>query len=406
MNAFWIVFRYSFMERIKAKSFALMTVALVLFISAMVWVPKWIDAYSAQQKGEIAVFNSGILLSDVVQLEQQVSDRFVWRLADDFETEKTRLEANELDAIIEIGEVQESPVVTVTVRKKEDFPILDRLASYIQSVYSMQQIEQLSLTAEQYNQLQASVNVQVEETSDSQKTLENMYIPVYLLTFMLYLLIYMFGGGIATAVAVEKSSRVKEILITKVKPNHLLLGKIFGVGSAGLLQFVLILLLSYAVIHAGGGELKLFGMPFRLSAMDGQTLFCLIVFFILGYFFYATLFAATGSLVSRMEQVNQMTMPVSIFIAGAWMFSLVSIPNADSQLVEVLSYIPFFTPFLMFVRVGLTELSWLQIALPILILFVSVILGGLLSAKIYRVGVLLYGQKPTAKLVVKAMRSM
>lgn len=119
MNAFWIVFRYSFMERIKAKSFALMTVALVLFISAMVWVPKWIDAYSAQQKGEIAVFNSGILNLDVAQLNQQVSDRFVWTLTDELATAKKRLEEKEIDAIIAISEGQGSPVVTVTVRKRK-----------------------------------------------------------------------------------------------------------------------------------------------------------------------------------------------------------------------------------------------------------------------------------------------
>ncbi|UUZ97203.1 ABC transporter permease [Paenibacillus sp. P25] len=227
---------------------------------------------------------------------------------------------------------------------------------------------------------------------------------MYFMILLLYFMIISYGGSVASAVAVEKGSRIKEVLITKVRPVQSLFGKVIGVGLAGLTQFLLIVLGAVLwFLLSGGQAVRIGGLSLDLSAVSGATLFYFVLFFLLGYFFYASLYAALGSLVSRAEEMNNATMPLSILVMLAFFAGMVALGYPDSVWTAVASYIPFFTPILMFVRVGMTDISPLAVVPPTLILLASVAGGCLLAAKIYSVGVLLYGQRPTMRAVWKAM---
>jgi ABC-2 type transport system permease protein len=132
----------------------------------------------------------------------------------------------------------------------------------------------------------------------------------------------------------------------------------------------------------------------------------MLIFYLLGYLIYATIFAAVGSLVSRAEEVQQAITPAMLFIVAAFLLAMFGIGSPNAAWVTVLSYVPFFSPFLMFLRIGVSNPAWWEIALSLGILIVSIFILVWMAAKIYRVGVLMYGKKPSMREVYRAIQMM
>jgi len=130
-----------------------------------------------------------------------------------------------------------------------------------------------------------------------------------------------------------------------------------------------------------------------------------LVFFVLGYLLFASIYAALGSLVNRSEEVNSITTPVTIIMVGTYLLSIYSLGNADSELVRWLSFVPFFTPMLMFIRVALSNPAWWELLISVVLLALSSLFFAWVAAKIYRIGVLLYGKRPSFREVGRLLRS-
>lgn len=411
MRNFGLVFAYSFKERLRSKAFTYLTLIMIVLLAALVLVPKYFQDDESSTVGEIAVLDKTGAITTAEGFKENVSPSYDWRIisGDEMAGELKRLEEKEtLLGIVQVENQGSQPVLTLTVNKADDAPYIRELNSYVQTQYTMMQIHKLNLGQEQQAQLTSAVQIQVEEMEAGSKSLATTYWPVYLVNFMLYLLIYMFGSNVAVSVSVEKGSRVKEILITKVKPVQLLFGKVFGVGLAGILQFGIIVGAAYLImtLSGTGAVLELFGMQVDFSILGGTSVMLLTLFFILGYFFYAALFAAAGSMVSRSEEINQVTLPVSLMLMAGFVVAIIAMASPDGTLAVVGSYIPFLTPFVMFARIGASDPTAMEIVIPTLILFVSTLAACWLSAKIYQVGVLLYGQKLNPKLLYKAIKAL
>ena len=229
----------------------------------------------------------------------------------------------------------------------------------------------------------------------------------YVLLMMLYMTILMYGQFVITSVATEKSTKTMELLITAVKPGVLMFGKVIGIGLAGLTQFALYLLV-------GGVALSLnLGSWMGLSVDVGQIIaFALssnlfifaIIFFLLGFFQYAFVYAAFGSTVTRLEEANSVaTFPMLLFIA-AFMVSMFGMTSgASAQYITVLSYVPFFSPLVMFVRMCITDVAWFEVAIAIAINVAALIATGILGGRIYKVGAMMYGNPPKLGTIMKYM---
>ncbi|MGG3284502.1 ABC transporter permease [Paenibacillus solani] len=412
MRQFGLVFGYSFMERVRSKAFKIMTVIMILIMAALVFLPKFIGGIQHMSEGDIAVLDTTGIVTDTEGFKQQVSDSYNWRIIQEADLAKEKAELEKEGNVLGIVTIREQgnlPVLNVTVNKMDDASgYLTELNRYVQTLYTFSEMNKLELEPLAKERLTASVQMEVEELKVGSKSLMTMYLPVYLIMFLLYFLIYFFGANVATSISIEKGSRVKEILITKVSPIQLLYGKILGVGLAGLLQFsIIIASASLMLMFSGSGtKLEFIGFQVDFSVFDGKTVAMLVVFFMLGYFFYASLFAAAGSLVSRSEELNQVIMPISLLLMLGLFYAFFNLADADSTAALIGSYIPFITPFMMFIRIGMSDPTWIEILLPTLVLFLSTLGACWLSAKVYQVGVLLYGQKPTPKLIYKAMRSL
>jgi ABC-2 type transport system permease protein len=221
------------------------------------------------------------------------------------------------------------------------------------------------------------------------------------LLMILYTSILMWGQVVMGGVIEEKSSRVIEVVASGVPPTQLLAGKLLGVGAAGLTQFLVWSLSLLGISLATAGPVAA-GLP--MPEIRPLVLVSFVVFFILGYAFYASLYAAIGAAVNTMQEAQNFIFPVIIpLILGLVCFPVV-LESPDGPLAVVLSLVPFLTPLLMFLRIVVLTPPWWQIALS-LVLMGAAIWGVLwLSGRIYRVGILMYGKKPTFPELVRWVR--
>jgi ABC-2 type transport system permease protein len=217
-----------------------------------------------------------------------------------------------------------------------------------------------------------------------------------------------YGTWVAMSVAEEKGSRVMELMLNAATPTQMLAGKVIGNGAAGLTQYGLTILAALAGLFAQGpirdvvlGKSGASGPPAGLSpAVFGAF----IVLFLLGFILYALLYAALGSLVSRQEDVQSATSPLMMLIMSGYFVSIFAISAINETWVVLLSYVPFFTPYLMLARVAAGHVEWWEFPLAVGIMLATIAVALFLAARIYSAGVLLYGQRVGLRQVLKAAR--
>ena len=241
--------------------------------------------------------------------------------------------------------------------------------------------------------------------SDTEKTTSRSL--AYVLDILLYTTIIVYGMWIAGGVVEEKSNRVMEIMINAATPTQLMAGKILGIGAAALTQYLCITIPG-AIALASQGRIAqaLLGTRSGAAALDltGISVTAVVAFlgfFVLGFLLYAGLYASAGSLVSRQEEVQQIAAPMQVAMIGSFFAALFTLGKPDAPLARVLSFVPFTSPLVMLTRVLVGSPAPWEVALSVIILIVSIVLSILLAARIYRVGVLLYGARPTLRSVWK-----
>ena len=226
----------------------------------------------------------------------------------------------------------------------------------------------------------------------------------YIMVFLLYFAIIMYGQLVASSVAAEKSSRAMEVLITSASPNSLIFGKVFGSGLAGILQLAVMLGSAFFFYNLNQ---QYWGGNMVISALGEVSLpliGLMIVLFVLGFFIYSFMFGAIGSLVSRVEELNTAIMPMTLLFAASFLIVMFSMQSGavDSTLMIICSYIPFTSPMAMLARVTMSQVPTIEVIISIAVLVLSILIIGWLSAKIYKIGVLSYGKPPKLTTVIKA----
>lgn len=249
-----------------------------------------------------------------------------------------------------------------------------------------------------------------ERTEDgrSPEELAGRLAAVTALVVLVFAAIITYGQWIATSVAEEKSSRVMELLICAASSRELLAGKVLGAGAAGLTQYVAVVVPASATIAlqdriaaALTGETP---PASDYAALDMPLLLAFGGFFLLAFSFYALLYAAAGSLATRSEEVQQVAMPMMLLLTAGYVVSFVAFEDTDAQWVRVMSYIPFFSPTLMLARLGLGHVEPWEVGLAVGLLLLAIALAFLLAARVYRAGILLYGQRRGFRTIFRATR--
>jgi ABC-2 type transport system permease protein len=228
------------------------------------------------------------------------------------------------------------------------------------------------------------------------------------LIVLMLMAIITYGTWVAMSVAEEKGSRVMELMLNAATPTQMLAGKVVGNGAAGLTQYGVTILAALAGLWAQGpireivfGKAGSAGPP---SGLSPAVLAAFIALFLLGFILYALLYAALGSLVSRQEDVQSATSPLIMLIMSGYFIAIFGLSAINETWVVVLSYVPFFSPYLMLARVAVGHVEWWEFTLAIGIMLATIAAALFVAARIYSAGVLLYGQRVGLRQVLKAAR--
>ncbi len=275
--------------------------------------------------------------------------------------------------------------------------------SAVKDLYQLKMLRRHGLSAEQAGQVM-TVQIKPNVQNLGKDQTKNFY-SAFIMIYALYVAVMTYGQMVATNVASEKSSRAMELLTTSASPVAMMFGKIIASCLAGLTQLVGIFgsaLLFYNLNRASWQGNQMINSIFNVPP---DLLLYMILFFLLGFFIYGMMYGAVGSLVSKPEDIGSVAMPIIlVFVIGfAVVMSSIEDPN-NAIGMKICSFIPFTSSMAMFARIAMGSVSTGEIALSIAILVVSTVLIGVLAAKIYRAGVLMYGTRPKLRTIWRSIR--
>ncbi|WP_438431275.1 ABC transporter permease [Gorillibacterium sp. sgz500922] len=429
MRGFWTVLRFTFLNRIRSKSFISVTIIFALLIAAGVNAPSIVAHFSEGKTTKVGVFADGELaplLKEVVGSQEKDKLSLVEY------PDKGSAAANEAFAqtAVENGEV--SGFLVAKPGAEGTFPSFrylskgtftqtgtsTKLEAALQTVKLKQTVKELKLTEEQIALLNAPVVLErlqinsggtgTDHASEGKTPSEQLvsYILVYALMVLLFMALSMYGNMTASEITAEKSSRVMEVLITSVSPLKQMFGKVFGMFLLGVVQMAVFILVAVGSLNLPNNQDFFAENNLDFGSVPASLYVYFVLFYLLGFFLYVILYAAMGSIVSRTEELGQAIMPVTILSLAAFYIGLYGINAPSGTFIRVASFIPFFTPNVMFLRIGmLSGVPGWEIGLSLALLVAAILFFGWLSAKIYRTGVLMYGKRPSIKEIRKAMKA-
>ncbi len=423
MSQFFSILSFEYFGYLKKKGFIVTTILFMVVIGAVLSFPRFSDMFNGEKSAELST-SSGVT--------QETSKAVSGRLLINDNTTSDKAATVEYFSKAMLGTVVEQSDLDIDGLKKQVEGENNLSALYIgndKSYYIVKNVTMYDttqhfidelLTSKKKTEALASLGVSTEKaqevlttavvteivkTESGKDQMQNFFY-TYILIFALYMAIMLYGQFVATGVASEKSSRAMELLITSAKPANLMFGKVIGAGLAGLTQMTLILgsaFVFYNVNISYWGDNMLINSIFNMPI---SILLFTLLFFILGFFIYAFMYGALGSLVSRMEDINTTVMSVTMIFIFAFIFVVISMGsgNVDTTIMKVLSFVPFTSPMAMFVRIAMGEVQTIEIVISVVLLIVTTIGIGFISAAIYRLGVLLYGKPPKISSVLKMLR--
>ncbi|CEA03055.1 ABC-2 family transporter protein [Metalysinibacillus saudimassiliensis] len=412
MREFWIIFKQAFMTKAKTKSFVITTIIMMLGIVLMTNITTIIDKVSdLTGSGEadtltLLVADDALYQNIAQHLDDKSYDFTIKRAKKDEQALIDEVKKEKLDAFAKVELTTDEQLVATyqTSSMMDDKGAM--LQEILQAIQTEKQAEKLSLTQTEVQTLFAPVQFEEKNISASAKSeaeLGQARVLVYVLMFLIYFAVILYSGMIATEVATEKSSRVMEILISSVSPVKHMFAKVIGIGMLGIVQMILLGLTGFIAVRTSSATGDI-GEFIKFSDVNPMTLVYGAIFFLLGYFLYATLAALLGSLVSRIEDVQQMIMPMTILIVIAFIIAMTGLGNPELAYLKWASYFPFFTPLVMFMRVGLLDLPMWEPLLAIAIMLITIGVLGWFGARVYRGGVLMYGPSRSLKDIKKAVQ--
>ena len=422
-----------YLNKVTNKSFILATFLTPLIIVGFIMLLMYLMSVNNDTVKVISVVdNTGYFTNSLVS-----SDDLKFEFINDFDLEEAKLiSKTKADyGLLYIPNYRDlNQIADSTMFISEDSPsmsIISRIEGRIEKVLTNKNFENVGLDIEKINKSKIYINLYQESFEGEETTKMDGFAKVMfgmILGMLLYFFIFVYGSMIMMSVIEEKTSRIVEIMISSVKPFQLMMGKILGTSLAGLTQFLvwglLIMMFSYLMISAFGIESTTQNNELLLNSSGNMTmnqealdmisafislpllniLIAFLLYFLGGYLLYASLFAAIGAAVDNQTDAQQFVMPLTIILILALYAGMLTVPEDPNGTVSILlSHIPFTSPVVMLMRIPYGVPVYEQI-ISIIILYLTFVLCIWLAAKIYRVGILMYGKKPSYKELIKWLK--
>ena len=410
MKQLMTVLQFEYMTFVKGKMFIVSTIIMVIAGLILPAVP----SFGGMLSGGIMGTEEGAVIAVADASGLFPKEKFSEYLSDyefiDYTGgagARAALESGADDIAVEIRE-DLSFTLYVSVMKISYYAILSEIDSMVRREYRMAKLGEAGLAPEDaggildFNPQGRIEAVSAPDAGDAENYQENM-VYAYAMLFLLYFGLLMFGQYILTSVIREKTTKTMELLITSCKPSSLIHGKVFGVGLASLTQ--LLLLGAAAVVSMNfNASINAGAEDILIVAVKPVIIACMFIFFLLGFFAFGYIYAALGSTVSRMEDANSASVFPMMLIIVAFFGAMAGLLNPGASWVTVMSYIPFISPMVMFMRVCLGTATLAEAAAAGGIQLLAIVFTGWLGGHIYRMGTLMYGKKLNVKDIIAAVK--
>lgn len=427
MQKLLTVLKREYMTRIRTKGFIFGTIAMPFFVLLVTIGPIALTAVRTEKIHTLAVIDLPGGLFERIQAQLDQKNAKGQRLYDlkqlivqpenldaVLQSQKAELAEGTFDGIIVIpADVFEKNEVQYYGKNVTDFQRNQEIRSAISHVLQEIKLAQHNLDPELVKSLTRRVTlttIRIERSGREQVGGVSTFMLAFVLVFFLYMALIFYGTYVMRAVIEEKASRVVEVLISSIRPFHLMAGKILGVGSVGLTQFLIWAITASLIFAASGMFFNVMGLSdeagreLAVPSVGPDVMFYFVLFFVLGYLLFATLYAAVGAMVNSEQEGQQLQMPIIAFLIAPMIMLNFVIRDPGSTISVAMSHIPFFSPIIMFARIVIEKPALPEILLSILLLVASIYVLILLAAKIFRVGILMYGKRPTVPEIWRWLR--
>lgn len=435
MNKIWIIIQREFMTRVKKKSFILLTILMPFIFAALIMVPLMLATIEGdEQKTVMVIDKTGRYVGS---LKSTANYAFV-PTADNKDEYYT--DDSEVEAVVQITDDLAQNPKAVTIYSPRE--VKAELLGYVETSLG-EQVRREKLTAYNIPELediledvQAEFHVAtVKRNAEGDETSSNTYIAMaagFIFTFLIYMFVMSYGGMVMQSVMEEKTNRIVELMVSSVKPFQLMMGKIIGVALVGFVQLAIwgvmlsvILLVCSSIfgLSAAPNVPAVAGADMQMNAVAQQAAsgeaaeimsalmglpyaelgIMFVLYFVGGYLLYASFFAAVGASINAQEDSSQFIMPVVLIMVFGLYAAMYSAENTNGPLAFWASMFPLTSPIVMMVRIPF-GVPWWEEVLSLGLLFATSVAFVWLSARIYRVGILMYGKKPSIREMLKWVR--
>lgn len=412
MKQFFTIFKFELSGYLKNKIFTGLTVILILVMAAVLFFPRFSQSKTPDADSIGTSYASKMLLQESTETDASLLAQCIKQQLGDIEItvsdkSEEQMKKEIMDEKYDIAVIMTSPlsyryiVKTAGITDMTGYAVDDAIIS----CYRMKKLADLGVPQEEAADiLESGVTSEAVIIGNDQS---QSFFYTYILMFLLYFAVMVYGQFVAQGVALEKSSRAMELLITSAKPVNLMFGKILGAGAAGLIQLVLLLGSAFGFYAVNrqywqGNMIiaSIFGMPAKMLAFT-------VLFFVLGFLIYSFMFGAAASLANKLEDINTLTMPVMFCMIITFFITIFSMVggNVDSPLMKIASFVPVTSPMAMFTRITMGSVSAAEIAVSVAILIASTVITGYVAAAIYKAGVIMYGKPPKLNELVRAVKN-
>lgn len=427
MHKIKLIIAREFLTRVKKKSFIIMTILGPILFGAVAIMPALIQKLSEKETYKI------ILIDEAPKIFQThlLSNAGLHFINDTLSIKEAKLKFSkyEADAILYIPAdyIKNSHLIRLISEKQLGIEVKSTIEEVLSHEIEVTKIKALGLTQEQVETTKTELSIKTQTLNGENNDSELATFVGFFTGGLIYFFIFFYGTQVMRGVIEEKTNRIIEVLISSVKPFELMMGKIIGIAFVGLTQFLLWIILSFAITNFASNYLENSKLDTKniahqledksINHVDNSKvtetiqqnlaainfpliLSCFIFYFLGGYLFYSSLFAAVGSAVDNETDTQQFILPITIPLIFAFIVAQSVIGDPNSQLAYWCSFIPFTSPIVMMVRISF-GVPWYELAISMILLIAGFILTTYLAGRIYRVGILMYGKKPTYKEIRK-----
>lgn len=410
MKQFGKILRFELTYYLKNKVFVGTTVLLVLVIAAVMCWPMYSGVFEKSNDAEVSAFPVMLVKTRSEENTEMIEASFreafpgydVTVYAGDDDELRSAITSGDAECAFVLNDLDSYTYYVDNLSMYDTNPQTANEA--LRRLYQTIALISGGMTEEEAG---AVMNITIAgEVESLGKNQADNFFYTYVMIFALYMVIMLYGQLVATNVATEKSSRAMEVLITSAKPTSMMFGKVLASCLAGFTQIVAVFGSALVFYNLNMEYWKDNTLVQSLFNIPPELLLYMLVFFVLGFLIYAFLYGAIGSTATKVEDINTSTMPLTLLFVIAFFVVMLSMSSGDvdSLPMRICSFIPFTSPMAMFTRIAMSTVPMIEILLSIAILILSSVGIGILAAKIYRVGVLLYGTTPKIGSIIKAIK--